>query len=429
MDFTQSTLTHQELLNVVKACLFCPGRAAAKGIALNDKKGSTVQSWGIPLFIWDEPGTGKTTALEALGWHLGFDYVASIAMNNRPAEDIGGYAVPNHEEHTMDRYPDPWVHNANKAKRGIQIFDEFSTADEERQAACLRVFSEKMAGDVRINGSVRLIALGNPPECAANGHELSAPAANRFGHLQWVGFSVEEWGEWLLTGAGNQSVEPLDPQAHEEHVLQNFPAAFAKAGALCLQYVTKQGGEVFHRLPKSGEPEQLRWPSRRTWEMCARFMASAEIHGLSKVERDAGINAFIPNQVAEAFTSWLANQDLPEPENVLDREGTKKQYKIGQRIDITHTVLEMTSAFLSNKDVPDRRKRAEKWWKFAGRVAQKNGKDLIEATARRMTKKAEDGGIGLGVDEGIKAAVPVVESMMDVLTAMKNAEVASHKST
>lgn len=427
MDFTKSTLEHHEVLHVIKACIFCPGRAAAKGQALNDKKKGrpskkSKQTWGLPLFVWDEPGTGKTSAIEQLGHNLGLDYVSTIAMNNRPAEDIGGYAVPDHERHTMDRYPDPWVHNANQATRGLQIFDEFSTSDEERQAACLRVFSENMAGDVRINGAVRLIALGNPPECSANGHDLSPPAANRFGHLAWVGFSTKEWGEWLLTGAGGQKMEPLDVQSHEGYVLERFPAAFAKSGALCLEYLVKFPDD-FHRLPKSGEPEQLRWPSRRTWEMTARFLASADIHGLTQVERDCGINAFLPSGVAEQFITWLADQDLPGVLEVLENEGSYLQYEISKRMDITHTILGMTSSYLVNPDVPNRRMLAGAWWRFADRVHDHRygGGDLIEGTARRMTKAVSEGGAGLGPDEGIVGSQVIVTKMAGVLQAKLNA--------
>ncbi len=417
-------LKHQEILTLLKTFLYCPGRSAAAGSALNDgdRINSKQQTWGIPFFIWDEPGTGKTTALEVFGYLLGFDYINSIAMNCRAPEDVGGYSVPNHETKTMDRYPDPWVNNANSAKRGIQIFDEL-TSDEESQAACLRVFSERMAGDIRINGAIRLVALGNPTWCAANGHDLSHPNANRFAHIQWAGMSNIEFGDWLLTGAGENEMEAIDADAHEAHVLKKFPTAWAKAAALVSRFLVLFPG-MLHQMPKSGEPEQLRWPSRRNWENVTRFLASADIHGLKPHVQEAGIHAFFPEGLAVQFTTWMKNQDLPAPLDVLDNEGTKKQFKIGKKIDITAVVLDMTSAFLRDPDVDKRKKRAEGWWKFAKRVCEHKygGADFVEPSVRRMCRPVEKGGIGLGEDEGIKGASDLVNSLYDVLSTKMSAK-------
>lgn len=417
-----STLSHRELLNIIVAAWFTPGRRASAANADNDASESVDRTtWGLPLLLWDEPGTGKTSALEQLGRLCGFDTVVTIALNNRPPEDVGGYAIPSRTRDSMSKVPDAWVSNVNAARRAVVLFDEF-TVDEDRQAAALRVFSERMAGETRIAGTVRLAAMANPPSCAATPHEMTPPNANRFGHAQWVGYDVDEFTDWLVAGAGAQEIDPIDPDRLEQRVLELWPAAMARAAATVKGYLRRFPQDL-HQMPKSqggeGEVDELRWCSRRTWEMVTRALASARAHGLSPVETDAFIGMFIPAGVATRFATFRADQDIAEPAEYLDG---LVEFTPTSRVDRTFAIMEMCAAFLANKATPDRQRRAVKWWAMAQKVLEHKygGKDFVVPSVKLMARPESKGGAGLG-QAVVPEAAPVITALADVLMAERDA--------
>jgi len=452
-DYT-TTLTHRELLNIMIAAWFTPGRKGSAAVATNDTAAPrgrsaadtadtpdadtapTDAAWvrehgaaipfGLNLLVWDEPGTGKTSAVELLGWVCGFDHVQTIALNNRAPEDVGGYAVPNKTRTGMTKLPDGWVDAANGARRSLVVFDEF-TVDEDRQAAALRVFSERMAGEFRILPHVRTVALANPPMCAATPNEITPPNANRFGHCTFVPFSEDEFGDWLIAGAGSQEIEQIDPDAHEARILAAWPEAFGKAAALVKGYLRRFPHHL-HQMPKGqgfrnpgdGEEDNLRWASRRIWENVARAVASAECHGLTEVETDSFIGFFLPAGIAAGFNTFRREQDIPEPRALLT--GNAK-FRITPKVDRTFAVLEMCAGFLANTTDPARVDMARVWWGLAAEVLEHThgGKDFVVPSAKIMARPKAKGGAGLGQDV-VPEAAPVVTALYDVLAAERDAK-------
>jgi MoxR-like ATPase len=427
---TDTTLTHPELLNVTIAAWFTPGRKASAADADNDEQVGSGPTWGLPLLFWDEPGTGKTSALEALGRVCGFDVVTTIALNNRQPEDVGGYSIPTRTRDAMIKVPDAWVSKVNAAKRAVVLFDEF-TVSEEHQAAALRVFSERMAGETRIGGHVRLAAMANPPSCAATAHEMTPPNANRFGHATWVGYDVDEFADWLLGGAGEQEIDPIDPVAHEARVLAAWPAAMAKAAALVKGYLRRFPSDLHQmpqgdgKTPKAGETDTLRWPSRRVWEMVARALASAQVHHLTDVETDAFVGFYLPAGVATRFATFRAAQDIAEPGDYLDG---KAEFVINAKIDRTYAILEMTASYLANKATERREERAARWWQMATEVMghKHGGKDFVVPAAKLMCRPESKGGAGLG-KEVVPEAEVVARELVEVLLAERAAKISAAK--
>jgi len=418
MSTTTSTLTHAETLRILRASWFTPGRLSSAAKADNDDDATTRTTWGLPLVVWDEPGTGKSSAIEALAGACGFIAI-TIAMNNRSPEDVGGYAIP--DGGRMRRVPDSWVHDANRSARAVVFFDEF-TVDPERQAAALRVFSERMAGETRVGGHVRLIAAANPPSCAATPHELTPPAANRFGHLPWVGFSPDEFAGFLL-GASSE-IDPVDPVREEERVLAAWPTAYARSAALVAGYLRRFPCDL-HSMPtsRSGEQDDLRWPSRRVWEMVARALAACEVHDLSPREREAFIAAFLPAGVCARFSAFLRDLDLAEPADYLDG---RVAFQPDARIDKTYAVLEMTAGYLAATEADDRKlalARAKKWWSIAAEVIDHKygGADIVIPGARIVSMPAPRGGPSLGSAD-VPEAIPVVARLHGALSAAQRAK-------
>jgi len=386
-------LSNTQLTNVISASLFTPLRKGA---------------WGLPLLVSGEPGTGKTSWAERAAQTMGIDTVITLVLNQRQPEDIAGYRVPNKTRSGMEALPDTWVAEANAAERALVIFDEFSV-NPEMQAAALRVFSERTAGDVPLGKKVRVIALRNPEWCAATPFEMSPPMTNRFGHAEWVPFSAEETADYLL-GLGGDEPEAADAEAHEAAVLEKWPEALAQAAATVAGYLRAfptdllcQPQGTYLDDPSRGEPDQLRWTSPRLWEMTTRALASAKVHNLSSVETDAMVAMFIPEGVAGKFAAYRSDQDIPAPADLLDG---RVSFTPTKRVDRTWAVLESTSAFLASPDVENREVRAEAWWSLAAEIRDHKlgGKDFIFRSARRMLQN------GLG-SETIPAALPVIESI------------------
>lgn len=423
--------TQENIQNVLRANLFTPGRRSGRAKAANDDGTTFRSTWGLPLVVWGDPGEGKTTMVEDLGAKYGFE-VITIVLGQMMPEDVGGFPVPENGE--MRKLPDQWVREINKAERALLVIDEF-TVDPDRQAASLKIFSERFAGDHRIKGSTRLIALANPPTVAAAQHEMRPPTSNRFGHLDWIPVEVDEWVDWLLTSEFEDSDDEEeavveDADAIERRVLEQWPRAWAKAAGLVGGYV-RRFRDNFRQLPQGfardggGEPDPLRWPSPRVWEMATRALAGSFVHGLDPVERDLFVGAFLPAGIAAQFCSFVEEQDLPEPEDVLSG---REKWEPSKRLDRTVAVLDMLAAYLRSLPEDDERRvpYARRYWEIAAKVAKSKygGKDAVVPSASIVHRPRHKGGAGLGVNhpEVGEVAGEVVAELYDILDAVRRAK-------
>jgi len=420
----QSSISHDEFVEVLEAvALFAIGREGA-----SDDEDDIV--WGLPVLIHDEPGTGKSSVASKLGRQW-LDRTHLHMLSQHPAEDLGGYAVPNKTRDAIVQIPAEFVKDLNEADSGLLILDEFGSVDQAKHAAAQSVITERRAGATRIKGHVRMIAIANPPEVATNGEPLSMPAANRFFHMPFVGADREAFKSWLRTaGKLRAKTEKLDRAAHEAKVLDAWPAAYAQEQAIVAGYLDRFEADL-HTMPEGygidgddGEQDEIRWTSRRVWEMLTRAMASARIHGLNPTQVDFIARSLLPEGVASRFVAFRTDSDIPTPESVLD---DPESFEIGKRIDKTIAVLDMTVSFLAN-DVPKRDERAVAWWILASRVidSKNGGADLVKPFARTMSLPAARGGCALG-QEKIPEAGPVVKRLYKVLATEKKVKQAMKK--
>ena len=417
----ETSATHEDMLAVLFSLFFTIGR---EGIGGEDET-----TWGLLVNVHDEPGTGKSTIAANIGkkW-MTVTRVHSLAQH--PAEDIGGYCVPNKTRTAMDAIPAAFFNDLNASDSALLILDEFGSVEEHKQAAALSLLTERMAGGTRLAGHVRCIALGNPPEVGANGVPQAMSTANRFFHMPWIRPAKGSFRNYLRTaGKIKKIVEKGDREAVERKVVKAWPAAYAKAVAIVDGYLERFPADE-HCMPKGygrdtdeGELDELRWPSPRVWENVCRALAGALIHGLTDVQVDYMVRCALPEGLATKFVAFYHAQDLPTPESVLD---DPESYKISKRIDKTQAVLSMTVAYLADETVEKRSERAANWWKLAGIAAEhKNcGKDFVKVYARQMSLPTADGGCGLGSDV-VPEAGPVVTSLFEVLFEEKKAKKAA----
>jgi MoxR-like ATPase len=331
---------------IIKAALFTP--------VANDR-------WGLNLLLWGKPGIGKTSILESIfrQYNLPFEV---LSPGERGEGAFGVTPVPQNGYIT---YPSPeWTKALDKG--GAVFLDEINTAPPAILAPIMGIALARRVGGHQLGNRVRVLAAANPTNEAADGHDLPPPLANRFGHLDWTLPNVDEWTNFMVSGA--EEVEVFDSIKEEARVLAAWPEAFSKAKGLVGGFL-KRRSNLLHAQPPSTDPNLSKaWPSPRTWEMATRALASAEIHRLSDADKETFISAFIGLGASTEFMTYCTEADLPDPVAVL--EGREKFKHNAKKLDRTVSFLITCSALVVPKDSKDRLKRATALWKIMGDIPQ-----------------------------------------------------------
>ena len=349
--------------------------------------------WGTPLMAEGLPGVGKTSIIRAVGEKLGM-HVECITASIRSPEDFLGLPIPRQDKKgntVVDYAPPIWARRAadacNDPKVGgaIVFIDEVTTCAPAVQAALLRVIDEGMVGDYELPKGVRFLLAANPVSVAAGGHELAAPLANRFGHISFDDPDISGWVNWLLTDGGDEdhSAAPGTLAKKEAAMMAKWPAAFAKAKANVAGFL-KSKPDLLFKMPNPDDPNtSSAWASPRTWEMATRAIAAANANGLNEVDCDDAIAAFVGNGIAGEFLQYQLDNDLPDPEKLLD--GKIKWQHDPSRPDRTQAVLDSCTALVSPKAAPNRKERATELWGVVAKVAEDTS-DICIDTAHRLNK-------------------------------------------
>ncbi|WP_328818829.1 MoxR family ATPase, partial [Nonomuraea cypriaca] len=210
---------------------------------------------GLPVILWGAPGTGKTSAVLALGARLGLPVEVVVGSIREPSDFAG---LPVLRDGGTWFAPPRWAERLAAAGSGILFLDELTTAPPAVQAAMLRVVLERAVGDLTLPPSVRIVAAANPSEQAADGWDLSAPLANRLIHLDWT-VSAASVAEGFTGGFPVPDAAGPAPSA----------AAVGRARALVGAFLRVRP-ELVLAVPDG--PARA-WPSPRTWELTATALA------------------------------------------------------------------------------------------------------------------------------------------------------------
>jgi len=354
---------------ILKAALFTPG---PKG------------RWGLPVIFEGEPGGGKTSIIEGFanrhGLYAGGN--ATIIGSIREPTDVGGLARL--FDDCFRLMPAGWaVDMVKEHPRAVLFLDELNTNVPAMQAAMLRLATDGAVGELILPPTVRILAAMNKTQDSANGWDLAAPLANRFGHLTWEAPTWHSWSAWLL-GAEGQEVEAENAEAIEARVLKAFPTPFAKAKGLVTGFLKAQPS-LLHRMPKSGSPEQSRaWPSPRTWELATRALAGAETLKLEQSDAEEMLAAFVGVGPAAELIQYQTAADLPDPCDVLDEKVTFNHDP--KRLDRTTAVLSACAAIIAPEKAPRRKERAEVLWRYIEAVSKDAADVTVQAAGVLSTK-------------------------------------------
>jgi hypothetical protein len=338
----------------------------------------------VPVLLWGAPGTGKTSAIRAMAEAMGLPCETVIASIREPS-DFAGLPVVTGD---VVRFAPPlWATRLAEAGTGVLFLDELSTAPPAVQAALLRVVLERTVGDLTLPDDVAVVAAANPPEQAADGWDLSAPLANRLCHLSWE-TSPRGIAEGLASGWAPPPV-PLLPAGWTagEPLNKSLVAAFLQVRpALAIA------------PPDNASDAGRGWPSPRTWEMAARLMTAAEAAKATDQARSALVRGAVGDGAGVEFLAWLAEMDLPDPEEVLANPAA---FRLPERGDRAYAALAAVAAAVAAEPTPERWTAA---WQVLGGCAE-TAPDVAATAARVLAKCRPD---GMPLPGEIKLFAPVL---------------------
>jgi hypothetical protein len=329
-------------------------------------------SAGVPVLLWGSPGTGKTSAVIALGESLGWPVETVIGSIREPSDFAG---LPVISAGSVLLSPPGWATRLCEAGKGLLFLDELTTAPPAVQAAMLRVVLERVVGDTQLPSGVRVVAAANPPDEAADGWELAAPLANRLVHLDWP---VD--GKQIASGLAVGFPAPIVVGIENPPSVGQAMAARAAVGAFLEVRPT-----LALRVPRSSADAGRGWPSPRSWEAVARLLAACESAGASEEARAALVEGAVGDGAALEFLSWLEHLDLPDPEAVLDDPAG---FVLPQRSDRAFAVL---TAVASVAIADGGEQRWQQAWQVVARAAQ-DAPDVATLVARTLANHRPAGG-------------------------------------
>lgn len=254
----------------------------------------------IPFLLWSGPGMGKTSFVYQLCRLLDLLCITKIGAIHQP-EDFSGFPMRNEEDGVADLLPLRYVLDLKKPN-SFFFADELSTAPHPVQAAMLRVILERVMGEVPLQ--CRIGAAANPPNSAVGGMETAAPLNNRFCHISWQ-VTAQDRAEGRKSGWAY--APPRLPA--------NWEQAIESTETLIDQFLL-QRPSLSHAEPPEGQFTPA-WPSPRTWEFAARFVAACSTSINHEDVMVIGLEGCIGAAATHEFLAWVRTQRHVDVDKLL----------------------------------------------------------------------------------------------------------------
>lgn len=356
--------------------------------------------WGIPTILKGKPGIAKSSIVRQVSIKNGLACITVLPNIREPSDLALGLPYLDKTEskagtkvNGFNYEPPKWAKLAVQLAPCVVFFDEGNAAPSI-QNAMLRVSLERVAGDLVLPESVRVLMAMNPTGQSAGGSDLSAALANRYMHLHFRGPSGHEWADHLesnpvrLAARPKDGIDvvpakdPKDAEKLQAKVILEWEQQYAIASGLFSTYMRARP-TMIHQQPEEEDARASEaWASARSWKDATCWYAGAKIHGLKDVELAAGLTGLL-GATAKDFIVWLRTQDVVNPADLLD--GKVKFEHNAERLDRTIATLSGCVSFLADTNIKDREVRAAAFWKLL-RDLIPHGKDLITPATKTLIR-------------------------------------------
>lgn len=384
-----TTLTASEVDEMIEVCLCTPMEGYPKKRRIDPETKKAIEEdgedecmWGLPVLIEGEPGIAKTARLKQLAKVVRVK-ARSLFAAQHPPEDFSGALIPDGKGGANQVCPLTQVRELVKDKRGIVFLDEVNGAPPATQGALQSFIHERVAGDQKMPGRVRVIAAQNPAEIATGGFPLSAPLANRFVHIVDPGPTARNWITYIMGTSSNKLHATLEQI--EDVIAADWPNIFPESQALFAGFMEKLGSEHLHKRPQPSDPQSSKaWPSHRTWDYALRAWTAARILEKGDNIRDAIVEACVGPGSAAAFLEYARANNIPTPTDVLN--GVYKPDK--DRLDIVFAAYTGMVAYVRQRPTrPEKQALAPKAWKSLKILFELNLHDLVVPAAEGLVQE------------------------------------------
>lgn len=346
-------LTSTEVDEVIEVCLATPMEGYPRRRKKDDKVDPEDEVlWGLPVLIEGEPGIAKTARLKQLAKTISVK-ARSLFAAQHPPEDFSGALIPDGKGSARQICPLAQVRELiEEGKPAIIFLDEINGASPATQGALQSFIHERVAGDAKMPGRIRVVGAQNPAEIATGGFGLSAPLANRFVHLVDPGPTSRDWITWVMGGSKARLTSSLEQI--EDAVSDDWPNIFPESQALFAGFMEKRGVDLLHKRPSPSDPQSSKsWPSHRTWDYAMRAYTASRVLLKNDNIRDAIIEACVGPGAAAEFLAYAADNKIPKPIEVLN--GTYKPDP--DRLDIIFAAYTGMVAYVRQR--PERKEKLE----------------------------------------------------------------------
>jgi len=282
--------------------------------------------------------------------------------------------------HTV-HLPPEFFHDALTAKdKNLIIFDELTSSAPATIAAMMRIVLERKIGKVALPDWSRILVIGNPPDVAADGHDVPDPMANR---MLWWPFDGPDYEEWLAYESGVDVLSEVELPTRD---MGKYEERHAHWTAVIGAYFRGLGGMQLENPAKIRGRWPLAYATHRSWSAALRNAACAEALGFGDLVPRI-FNASVGEPCGEQFLAAARTLDMPSAEDLIKNPDSWSPDP--ERLDRTlAVVLAVSRAGCRNPET----KNAEykRRWKAAAKVlarSEHEGKDIVQIGMRILVNK------------------------------------------
>lgn len=173
-----------------------------------------------PVFLWGQPGIGKSDVVLQAGTALAKDKVVvqyhelqeidftpdnafgihDVRLSQCEPVDIRGLPIPDTDSGSTRWLPPDWLPHTGRediADEGILFLDEANSAPASVQAAAYQLVLDRRIGNFSMKPGWSIVLAGNRMTDGGVTFKMPKPLANRMIHLD-IEVSMDEWALWAI---------------------------------------------------------------------------------------------------------------------------------------------------------------------------------------------------------------------------------------